>query len=741
MCSGCIGLASLPEKFFIPDSVQNMDNMFSECRNLTSFSASFDFPLDVAEASSKVFYCASQTETYFAGGLGSASNVLKYSQWESQNRTLVTDVPAGKVLVEFDLPNESTGGYDLWTRQLMSVGAALPELAAPLRAGSSFLGWYTDKACTAKFNFATDVVPAEGLVLYAKYLANSGMLPTTDGGQNASWSFEDGTLSIRCDAPGAVIADLQWTSDKASAAYFMYGHWGHVRDRVVKVVMEQGVQARSMAHWFDSMGSLTDVEGVYVPQGVTSLRGMFAACFQLKSLPDDFSVPDGVTDMGNCFVSCSSLEKLPGDFTVPDSVTDMSGCFARSSIGVLPASFQLPKSLEKGQNLFMSSKLASLPTDFALPDLIEDASHMFYGTPLASLPTGFRIPTGFEGSVYEGAFERTNLTDLPAGFTIPSNVGHAESLFRSTRLTALPDGFEVENPKTYVMNMFQNCPALSSIPASLKLVELKDAGTSLANMFGWTPSLPGYASEPVTTYYAGSPDDVLGAGFWKTDYNRELVSSAVLPAGAYTVSFSLQKPDAAAPETWMTQVVSPADGATEAFAKKPSEPSLFGYSFSGWCDQAGNAFDFSLPVTQDVTLYGTYVLIVDIDMPLATKVVVDASGKVEPAPFDVVSRTPVAMEVGRVNGELASGASRLFANEADLRKVGMSVAADGSSFPVPLDGTERRLLFEIVPATASRPSVLEGSIGLSLNGAQIDYQPGDDITSFAKLTWTVGVAP
>ena len=61
----------------------------------------------------------------------------------------------------------------------------------------------------------------------------------------------------------------------------------------------------------------------------------------------------------------------------------------------------------------------------------------------------------------------------------------------------------------------------------------------------------------------------------------------------------------------------------------------------------------------------------------------------------------------------------------------------GASYSLAL-GEEWDLPLGKVPsATPAVPGVLGGTLSIERNGAQIDYQPGGDITSFAKLTWTV----
>lgn len=63
----------------------------------------------------------------------------------------------------------------------------------------------------------------------------------------------------------------------------------------------------------------------------------------------------------------------------------------------------------------------------------------------------------------------------------------------------------------------------------------------------------------------------------------------------------------------------------------------------------------------------------------------------------------------------------------------------GASFSIPLGGSWD-YLGKIPSAGPASPAEVPGTLSIARNGAQIDFQPGEDITSLATLTWTVEVA-
>ena len=757
MFQNCTSLTSLPEGFGFeePANVVNVEFMFNGCTKLTYIPASFKTTGLTAAAkatmgSSFKVPGSVPLETHYAGNLADFQGP-DASYWSSQNRKIVSSVPSDTAYVDLMVPNKDTGTYELWMRQPAEVGATLAEPNAFVREGSTFIGWYADAKLETPYDFATGAVPAEGLKLYAKYQANGDSLPTADGLDRASWKLDaDGTLRISCE-PGAAIVDLGMDgADRRSTAY-----WGPLRDKVVRVVMDEGVRIEgSMDRWFWNMPNLVDASGAFVPvddQGktaVTSLDNLFDACTSLVRLPEGFTVPEGVTSAKGLLWNCGKVASLPTGFSLPSTLANASSMFdGCSSLKQLPASCLLPKNVDDLGGFLAHSGIESLPAGFVLPDGVTDTTSMFQeAKSLKALPDGFAIPASVAEAKFM-FFHCEALASLPSTFRIPETVAclDFDNMFSScTSLKALPEGFSVPAKTTSVEGMFLNCGSLASLPASLDLSGLGSA-VGLDGMF----ALPNAAS-PVSTYYAGDAARLAASGqdaasYWLSNYSRVLYAETgtdPLPSSLRKVTFLVSNEDGSAPVEWMTTLLS-VDATGKAYASQPQMPAKYGYRFSGWftdpsCSEVVR-FDFAnTPVGENgLVLYGTYLLRLSADIPLAAKATVEASGEVIPAKFDIVSNTPKDLNVKQVASQAAAGASKLVPKAGDLDKVKLAIGLGDRAVALSVKGGSSKAVAVLDAASAGKPTVLEGSIGLELNGAQVDYQPGDDITSLANLSWTV----
>jgi len=84
-----------------------------------------------------------------------SGNITLYAKWDEPHCT-VTFMP--------------DGGTPVPGIQDLIVGARVKEPLAMTKPGHGFAGWFTDKAFTAQWNFATDTVTMEKLVLYARWV-------------------------------------------------------------------------------------------------------------------------------------------------------------------------------------------------------------------------------------------------------------------------------------------------------------------------------------------------------------------------------------------------------------------------------------------------------------------------------------------------------------------------------------------------------------------------------------------
>ncbi|HIW76975.1 MAG TPA: leucine-rich repeat protein [Candidatus Gordonibacter avicola] len=426
MFYNCFSLESLPEGFGYanPENITNVEHMFQGCSKLTSLPASLKITeLVNAKNMESMFLLkdeaskANPLKTYYAGDPADMNDT---SYWATQNRELVTSVPEGKALATLYVSNDTLDGFEVWTTRLVDVGALeVPE--APFRESATFVNWYTDATCATPFDFTK---PVKGNVeMYAKYETNKGLLPTTDGGERASWELaDDSTLKIHC-AEGAVIDDFGWTLDSMWGGWdsgkkitiVPMEHWGALRSKVQRVQMDKTVRATSMAYWFAGMGSLVDATGIFVPEGVNSVEGLFVGCTNLTELPENLVIPSTVKTAKGMFSRCSSMAALPTNFKIREGVEDVSYMFSNmTSLTALPAAFTLPDSVTNVSSfLRVSQNIKSLPAGFNIPPNATEAASMFYECrSLEELPVGFRIPESCLW-VYELFYRCSSLKYLP----------------------------------------------------------------------------------------------------------------------------------------------------------------------------------------------------------------------------------------------------------------------------------------------------------------------------------------
>ena len=766
----CFSLRSLPENLVIPESVISIASAFADCSKLTVLPSGLLSRL--SESAKKQLnkpHANPNTDSVGTFGLRSslAVNPLptyfpapKEQQdlitWSAQRRKLVTDPAAeGQALVKLMVPNADGADFYSWQTLMVAQGESLNQPPAPARAGGSFVGWYNQSDYQTQVTFP--LVVSSETTLYAKYINNSGALPTVDvPGNNdpnvAGWSLSsDGTLSITC-AEGQVIKEFDWASP------FVEKYWGPVRGKVKRVEMAPSIKTESMLGWFYGMTNLEDATGVFVPEGCRSTSQMFSKCAQLRELSAEFFLPEGLIDATSMFYGCSSLVSLPVEFALPKTLENSASLFGEcSSLVSLPACFDIPSGLKNCAGMFVNcKKLKSIPTGVILPEGVESAGALFYGMEsLRALPAGFSIPES--ATDVKSMFQDCrSLESLPAGFRIPDTVvaKNFDLMFAGCNsLRALPEGFTLPSSGTSFTQMFLNCFELTSLPGSLDLSTLSSAASKQKMFF---VSEDPYKENPLVTYYTGDSSAKLlppkasasdAATYW-LGFNRKLVwngaGSEALPKGTYRVTFNVQKPDATQPSEWMTVLATAGeDGITRV--AKPEEPSEFGYVFDGWYTDASFAaeskFSFgTAEVTDGLKLYGRYTLRLSYDIPVAAKVTVDSSGNVEADAIQMKSFTPKPLMVSSVSVVEAPGAEKLFPNSSERSQVQVVIGFGSDSYRLVLGQSRNIPLGEIPIAKPAEPGVLDGQLSIDRKEAQINFQPGEDITSFAKLTWTISPA-
>jgi len=96
------------------------------------------------------------------------ADTVLYAGWKAADPT----APADTATVSFNL----NGHGAAIAEQTVVIGAAATKPAAPLAAGYTFTGWYSDKAATKHFDFSSTITA--DTVLYAGWSRNATTLPT-----------------------------------------------------------------------------------------------------------------------------------------------------------------------------------------------------------------------------------------------------------------------------------------------------------------------------------------------------------------------------------------------------------------------------------------------------------------------------------------------------------------------------------------------------------------------------------
>ncbi|WP_101722021.1 leucine-rich repeat protein [Eggerthella timonensis] len=712
-------LVSLPEGFDIPTSVQAGSYAFEKAANLRVLPESLNLSKLSGRTKgtmSNAFFCDELTETFYPGDPANLNMGDGY--WAKQNRTIVSAAPTGKTFVDLYLPDEA-GAQKLWTREALDANSSMGEPVAPGRENSAFLGWYTDPDCTAKATFPLTLNGETSL--YGKYVLSDGKLPTVrDGvpGEEASWSFHDGTLTIRCDVEGAAI-DTLWSlpEDGNVNGVPRVAHWSPLRDQVTKVVIESNVRVRrDMRFWFTGMENLTDISEFRFPAGAADVTHLFAKCSNLASVPGDFTIPDYVTSLNGLFLNCA-VESLPAGLTLPENVVDVASMLDGCKITSLPSGFALPPTVEKTSFMLSRTPIKELPPSFLLPDAVEKAQSMFAGC--------------------------SNLTSLPDGFKIPKNMILADKMFRGcSSLAALPDGFALENPSalTDVNGMFENCSSLTTLPASLDVSGIPATCTGLDTMFK-------IGSGKLSTYVLGGDLAKLSVGgndaesYWLTTYNRKLVTDPAELGGAKAVTFKTKVVGEQEWTTWQTMLTDQAGALAD-----PQYSGRFGYAFDGWYADADCTQKYvfgKTPLPAEGVLYGTHSLIMKYDIPVKAQVTLDATGAVTPADVRIKSFTPVPLAVSRVSCTAANSSSDVMDSD-DLLKVSVSITPEGAAYPVrvsPGGWTGTNQAFALPAAESGKPGELGCSIGLDIpDASKVKFWRDGWSTDLVKLEYTVEAA-
>jgi uncharacterized repeat protein (TIGR02543 family) len=135
-------------------------------------------------------------------------NMTLYAKWRINRYTVTFDATGGG-----SVPSES-----------VTHGNTVPQPADPIKTGYAFVGWYSDAACTAPWDFTNGKVTGD-TTLYAKWTINSYTVTfeTNGGGSIPSESVTHGsTIPQPADPTKAGYTFVGWYSDAACATLWNF---------------------------------------------------------------------------------------------------------------------------------------------------------------------------------------------------------------------------------------------------------------------------------------------------------------------------------------------------------------------------------------------------------------------------------------------------------------------------------------------------------------------------------------
>ena len=350
-------------------------------------------------------------------------------------------------------------------------------------------------------------------------------------GENASWSFKDGVLTIT--GTGAMT---NYSSGSAP--------WYNIRSSIDKVVISDGITSVGNSAFYGCT-ALTDIDipdsvtsigssafyncqkldGVVIPDGVSVINSStFYGCSSLTNI----EIPDGVTSIGgSAFYNCTSLTSVD----IPDGVTSIGGsafynCTSLQSVEIPDSVTSIGNSAfnncQKLDNVVIPDGVKSIGnntfsgcsslTNIEIPDSVTSIGSSAFSS--CSSLTNIDIPdsvTSIGSSAFSSCTSLQSI-DIPDGVT---SIG-SSAFYNCRKLdnVVIPDGIKSINSST-----FSGCSSLTNI-------DIPDSVTSIgSSAFGSCTSLQSI----------DIPDGVTSIGS-SAFYNCKKLNNVVIPDGVKSIS-------------------------------------------------------------------------------------------------------------------------------------------------------------------------------------------------------------
>lgn len=541
----------------------------------------------------------------------------------------------------------------------------------------------------------------------------------------ARWWLSGTTLYIDCE-PGRVISWNDNFSSSTWGAYTSYpGAWGPVRGVITAVEMTKNVQADSMRAWFSQITTLTDASGVFVPEGCSSVYGLFYGCRSLRTVGDSFKMPTSLVNAIHLFAHCAMMESYPDDFT-------FANC----------PNFRYAESV-----FFENISLIKLPDGFRLPEGTTDCDYTFEGAAIETLPEGFNLPS--TATEMNGTFRAcSNLTSLPASLT----------------LTQFKDSAQVRG-------LFNDGPPFRSDVRPNSYWNVFDRYDGLVTRGGATVEelerlLPQNAMLNPATLPQGSAATPAKSAqeYWESWYGRTLQSSKAVSAQVTFTTTDGNGYDLPVPGYPLQKT-----SGRNAMVQQPEDPILVGYALMGWyCGNTTVLYDFDRPLDAQrrtdgqllsnwATADGTYVIrakmvgpIYSCEMPITTQ---NADFVIDMIDPDKLSENEVELQfrsnidygpeiTPAITGVWCTsdvGASQLFKTSDDIKKAELLLTlGDLVKKPLNMYWSSSDITLAVLPENGDW---LKGKLRVRLNDAALadGVWSGLSVDRVVQIMWVVSL--
>ena len=478
-----IGCSQLDVSNFDTKNVKSMNQMFAECRKLTSLNLKGKFSTVNVTTLYRMFYNSYALKT------------IDLSNFNTEKGPNMEEMFARCISMEsIDLSSFNTGNV--------------------VNMSSMFSDCSKLKAIYASDKFTTDNVTSSNQMFYNCFSLSGDIehdqnyvdktYAKIDGGYfrdkayaNRPWAkYADGTLTFS-------VSEYKKTIDGSNGEYELNtgdnvpGWYTDHKTDITKVVFDESfkiVHPTTGHYWFSYCENLVTIENIsnLNTSEMTDMTYMFYRCKKLQSLDVSNFNTENVTDMSNMFRKCENLQSLDVSNFNTAKVKNMDNMFAECS-GL--QSLDLSKfNTENVTNMkfmfYWCDELLSLDVTNFNTAKVENMKGMFYSCSKIQSIDVSSFNTKNVTDMYKMFFYCNNMQSLDLSNFNTESVTNMEDMFGQCRgLQSLDlSSFNTANV-TDMSYMFEYCSKLKSIYASDKFTTSNV--TSSSDMFYSCTSLSG----------------------------------------------------------------------------------------------------------------------------------------------------------------------------------------------------------------------------------------------------------